>query len=244
MYEIIDYNTDDSIPRDQICFKDFVHEEPAKPQKPKKTSPTTTILKMQGEIFFTDNDCIFKTENYRSEVRQLYVIPHVDNLLTRSQKIQLNPLIIKLNSVENFPQEFTTQFTDLYCSYSIPDIAQFKSIEKPISTKINFRQSNFYSTCNVPKIKLLEFLSTKRLLVELYGVQRYQNATENPKLFGEKPKDRNISKVQSKRACNQTDVRNVLLAYCSFDLSSLLNNVWDFKAKEQLHVTWGSYKTT
>lgn len=238
MYKIIDYATDDSILRDQVCFKDFVHEEPAKPQKPKKTSPTTTILKMQGEVFFTDNDCVFKAENYRSDVRQLYVIPHVDNLLTRSQKIQLNPIIIKLNSVENFPQQLTRQFSELYCTYSIPDIAQFKSIQKPISTKINFRQSHFYSTCNAPKIKLLEFLGTKRLLVELYGVERYQNAPENPKLYGEKPQDRNIAKIQPKRACsNQTQVRNVLLAYCYFDLSSLLNNVWDFKAKEQLHVT-------
>lgn len=234
MYEIIDYTNDD-----RVFFKDFVHEEPRKPQK---TSPTTTILKMQGEVFFTDNDCVFKAENYRSDVRQLYVIPHVDNLLTRSQKIQLNPIIIKLNSVENFPQQLTGQFSELYCTYSIPDIAQFKSIQKPISTKINFRQSNFYSTCNAPKIKLLEFLGTKRLLVELYGVERYQNATENPKLYGKKPQDRNIAKIQLKRACSNQTVRNVLLAYCYFDLSSLLNNVWDFKAKEQLHVT--SYKNT
>lgn len=265
LYEIIDYLCDETIPRDSILFRDFVKSCDAsmksesqesvkeifvrtknKPQKePKKpTVPAKIALQMQGEILFTDNDAIFKLENDKSEVAMMFVLPNIENLLTRSQKVQLNPITIKLTYVENFPEELfeDTNLTEVYCKYSIPCIVECKTIKKPISKTIWFMESHIFPTHNLSKIKLLEFLASKRFAVELYGIQSDDYMKTSPKIFGEKPGDANISKIYTgSRRCNLDEeeenakTKDVLLAYCTFDLSSLLRNVWDFRAKEQLH---------
>lgn len=265
LYEIIDYLCDETIPRDSILFRDFVKSSGAsvksqsqesmkeifvrtkkKPQKePKKpTTPAKIALQMQGEILFTDNDAIFKLENDKSEVAKMFVLPNIENLLTRYQKVQLNPITVKLTYVENFPEELFvgTNLTEVYCKYTIPCIVECKTIEKPISKTIYFMESHIFPTNNLSKIKLLEFLESKRFVVELYGIQRDPYVNTSPKIFGEKPGDPNISKIFTgyrRQSLNEEEenakTKDVLLAYCTFDLSSLLRNVWDFRAKEQLH---------
>lgn len=187
---------------------------------------------------------MFKLE-VPGELRKLFVIPHVDNLLTRLQKFHLNPLIIKVGAIKNFPEDYLKEqgVTEIFCKYSIPSIADCRTKEKPLSSSIYFMESHIFPTQNLPKIKLLEFLETRRLVVEVYGVQRYQNVIPQPKLFGETFDDLNIWKLnhqhQHGKSCLEEEdsvkTRNVFLAYCSYDLSSLLKNVWDFRGKEQLH---------
>ncbi|XP_048516580.1 uncharacterized protein LOC109533526 [Dendroctonus ponderosae] len=230
LYDVIDYTCDESIPSDRIIFRNFVKTcDPASEIKPQETAKKNSAkakkpedkkkksakftLQMQGEIFFTDVDPVFKLETPISKLRKTFIIPHVENLLTRFQKIYLNPLIIKVISIKNFPEEHLKDsgFTEIYCKYSIPSIADCRTIEKPLNNSIHFMESHIFPMQNLPKIKLLEFLETRRIVVEVYGEQRYQNEEDNVK------------------------ARDVFLAYCSYDLSSLLKNVWDFRGKEQLH---------
>ncbi|KAH1026821.1 hypothetical protein HUJ05_000437 [Dendroctonus ponderosae] len=247
LYDVIDYTCDESIPSDRIIFRNFVKTcDPASEIKPQETAKKNSAkakkpedkkkksakftLQMQGEIFFTDVDPVFKLETPISKLRKTFIIPHVENLLTRFQKIYLNPLIIKVISIKNFPEEHLKDsgFTEIYCKYSIPSIADCRTIEKPLNNSIHFMESHIFPMQNLPKIKLLEFLETRRIVVEVYGEQRYQNVTPQPKLFGENLDDLNIWKRNHQH-------QDVFLAYCSYDLSSLLKNVWDFRGKEQLH---------
>ncbi|KAL1505402.1 hypothetical protein ABEB36_004976 [Hypothenemus hampei] len=243
MYEIINYLS--GVDKD-IYFKDVVQtsiQKSATKAKQEKNLKNTFVLPMQGEIFFTDVDAIFHLEPLKGCLKHVFLMPSVENLLTRYQKIFLNPIIIKLNSSTIFPDEVlkNTGFTHIFCKYSIPSIAESRTIEKPLERTMRFMDSHIFPTYNLPKIKFLEFLETKRLLVEIYGILRYQGGNLNSKLFGQKSDDLKLSSIHfyGTRSCLYSDPSKkfceVLLAYCSFNLSSLLQNIWDFKGKEQLH---------
>ncbi|XP_050299636.1 uncharacterized protein LOC126738377 [Anthonomus grandis grandis] len=261
-YEIIDYLSG-TRPKEQLNFRDFIQactplandtKTPTKPPEEKKSKKSTTqkpkpekstgklTLRMQGEIFFTDSDTVFTIENQRSEVNHLFVIPQVENLISRFQKIELNPIIIKLKSIQRFPVKVfeNTDYTDLFLKYSIPCIAECTTSEKPMAETIRFMESHLFPTHKLSKIKLLEYLESKRFVVEVFGVQRYQLINSDPKMFGEKAEDRNISRIDDPKVPkysmdDPSKTQVVPLAYCSYDLSSLLKNVWDFRANEQLH---------
>ncbi|KAF7270393.1 hypothetical protein GWI33_016627 [Rhynchophorus ferrugineus] len=208
--------------------------------KPKAEKAVTKMtLSANGEIFFTDpNSVIYSLEQYKASVSKIYVVMSVRELLSRSQKIFFNPLVVKINKITNFPIEIfnNTGYTDVYFKYRIPEIADCKSTEKPIGDTITFQEGHIYFTNNIAKIKLLEFLESKRFIVEIYLVRRYHSPELCPKLFGDKYTDRCLSKITANNTkVTDNDTDDLLLGYCSYDLSSLLKNIWDYRNISQLH---------
>ncbi|XP_030755396.1 uncharacterized protein LOC115881837 isoform X2 [Sitophilus oryzae] len=214
------------------------------PKEKAEKSVTKLNLQIQGETFFTDPEMsIFSVEQYKASVPKFLVAASVNRLLTRSQKIELNPMVVKIKKITDFPSEVfdNTGYTDIFCKFSIPFVAGCTTIEKPIDKTIYFDESHIYFTNHLPKIKLLEYLDSRRFIVEIYGVKRYVTSDITPKIFGENHWDKNIAKVYPNipkdytKQFEESQPDYVLLGYCSYDLSSLLRNVWDFRGIAQIH---------
>nr|CAH7751432.1 unnamed protein product [Callosobruchus chinensis] len=100
---------------------------------------------------------------------------------------------------------------------------------------------------NTPTIALDDFfvmLSVKelmtRLLMEIYGIRTVHPKQSTCGLFGTRPKDSDISRIKLTTFSRNEDLEettstHVLLAVASYDLSSLLSNVWDFRERAQCH---------
>ncbi|CAH1967679.1 unnamed protein product [Acanthoscelides obtectus] len=79
-----------------------------------------------------------------------------------------------------------------------------------------------------------------RLLVEIYGIRTVHPKQPSYDLFGTDPTDFNISKIKlttfnRKDIIEDTTSTHVLLAVASYDLSSLVDNVWNFRERAQCH---------
>lgn len=102
---------------------------------------------------------------------------------------------------------------------------------------IQFDDGHIYFTDKVEKLKLLEFLQSQRLFVEIYGNRVEVPAEKTYSLFGEEPNDYEISKIHY--CIEETDLKlpnPILLAVAAYDVSSLLDNVWDFRELGQCHL--------
>nr|CAI5867424.1 unnamed protein product [Callosobruchus analis] len=125
---------------------------------------------------------------------------------------------------------------------------------KPDTAKIQVPGEIFFTDpdlvtykSNTPTIALDDFfvmLSVKelmtRLLVEVYGIRTVRPKQSTCGLFGTRPKDSEISKIKLTTFNRNDDVEDttsthVLLAVASYDLSSLVANVWDFRERAQCH---------
>ncbi|XP_060533724.1 uncharacterized protein LOC132706411 [Cylas formicarius] len=202
------------------------------------------VVTITGEVLLTDPErAIFKAEDTEHPISKFIMIITVGNLLTTDQKVSLNPLVVKLKSIENFPSERleNTPYRALYCRYSIPAIAECKTAPIPIQRSIFLNDSRIYFTHGLPKIKLLEFLYSKRLVVEIGAVKTGNAAKRSDAVFGGDRNDANIAQIsKGEWACIGAEEADreteIMVAVCSFDLSSLLDNVWQFKEQGQLHV--------
>lgn len=91
---------------------------PKKPKKNKKGSKPKTskntkkgdhlprVILFPAEIFFTDpNLAIYRLENSNVNILDGYLLVTVTNLLTKRQKVELNPLVIKTRKIMNLPKQ-------------------------------------------------------------------------------------------------------------------------------------------
>nr|CAI5867423.1 unnamed protein product [Callosobruchus analis] len=212
-----------------------------KSEKPAK--PDTAKIQVPGEIFFTDPDLVtYKSNTPTIALDDFFVMLSVKELMTRSQKLATNSLVIKLKKLRSLPADKLKEleFHSIYVQYNIPLIACCRSVEKPVSENVLFDEAHIFFNDKVPKIKIIEFMQSRRLLVEVYGIRTVRPKQSTCGLFGTRPKDSEISKIKLTTFNRNDDVEDttsthVLLAVASYDLSSLVANVWDFRERAQCH---------
>lgn len=194
-----------------------------------------------AEIFFTKpTHSVFHKEcNSVEFIKNFFVFPSVSQLMLRGQKLSLNPLVINITKINNFPAEELIEkgFKSVFAYYNIPEVLDCKTQTKLIEKTILFNNSHMYFTDEVQKIKVIEALQTQKFFVELYGNKELKEATPICNFFGRNPEDFNISKIKPtfENTCPEEDDKPVLLAVSLFDLSSLVENIWTFREKGQCH---------
>lgn len=208
---------------------------------PRKRNDSTDItIMVPAEVFFTDSNLsIYRSDLSNGVVSRAFVFITVESLMTKAQKLILNSLIIKIKKIVNIPVDVLQQIgiETIFFKYIVPSIATCKSVAKPLADTIRFEENHIYFTDQAPKLKLIEFLQSQRFFVEIYG-----NRVETPEephcsLFGEEPDDLNISKILNYSEDPPPELPNpILLAMAAYDVSSLLDNVWDFREIGQCHI--------
>ncbi|KAG5889994.1 hypothetical protein JTB14_035906 [Gonioctena quinquepunctata] len=213
-----------------------------KKEAPKMTDTGNIKMKVPAEIFFTDsNPAMYGLSDLTGFIKSSFVFVAVDHLLTRTQKLALNPLVVKINKIDNLPADVLKNhgIESIYASYKIPQIAQCETVTKVPASKVYFNEAHMYFSTTESKFKLTEFMQTQKLFVEIYGKVNTSERKLRCSLFGQEDDDRDISRIGpnfqhfDKDAAKKTSP--VLLAIATYDISSLVDNVWDFKEKAQLH---------
>lgn len=78
----------------------------SKGKKGKKADTIPPKFEIPGEIFFTEPDLsIYRLQNANSSITEGYIVTTLTNLMTKSQKYYLNPLVIKIKKISNLPIE-------------------------------------------------------------------------------------------------------------------------------------------
>ncbi|XP_049823162.1 uncharacterized protein LOC126265498 [Aethina tumida] len=201
-----------------------------KPNIPKKSD-----LLVCGELLFTDpNYSICKYQGKKNTIIDFFVIFLVENLMTVEQKLTLNPLVIKLKKLSNFPAEELIRqgFVSLTASYEIPNLVQCVTAPKPITEKIYFQESHIFFTGRIPNQILREYLFNRLLAVHIKGVRVIPK--KPGVIFGDLKEDPTIYKIK-KGLPKLPEEEAVELAIANFDVSSILKNVWIYKEKVQCH---------
>nr|CAH7751431.1 unnamed protein product [Callosobruchus chinensis] len=209
----------------------------------KSVKPDTAKILVPGEIFFTDPDLVtYKSNTPTIALDDFFVMLSVKELMTRAQKLAMNSLVIKLKKLRNLPADKLKEleFHSIYVQYDIPLIACCRSAEKPVAENVVLDEAHIFFNDKIPKIKIIEFMQTRRLLMEIYGIRTVHPKQSTCGLFGTRPKDSDISRIKLTTFSRNEDLEettstHVLLAVASYDLSSLLSNVWDFRERAQCH---------
>lgn len=206
---------------------------------------SNVVITVNAEIFFAHPFCSIHSEkSITGPVSDAYVLIKVRSLMSMAQKLILNPLIIKIDKLKNIPTDILKScgIHSIYFSYNIPAVLTFKSEPKPLSEKIKFDENHVYFTDEVEKIKLFEFLQSQRFYVEIYGNRTEIEEQPHCSLFGQEPDDYKISLIQSYYEEPERKLPNtILLAVAAYDVSSLLENFWNFKEIAQCHVPTSTF---
>lgn len=204
----------------------------------KRVEPTNINILVPAEVFFTDPKfSIFKGESATGLVRNAFVTFTVESLMTRAQKLILNSMVLKIKKLDNIPVDILKQLgiESLFLTYDIPAVATCKSVIKPLAEKIRFEENHIYFTDQVPKLKFIEYLQSQRFYVEIYGNRTEMLEEQQCRLFGEEPGDYEISHRNITEEPLTQLPNPILLAVAAYDVSSLLDNTWDFREIGQCH---------
>ncbi|KAF2897906.1 hypothetical protein ILUMI_08276 [Ignelater luminosus] len=219
-------------------------EKKNKKEKKEKPQSTDTLkIVIPGEVFYTDpNISIYDLKTTSSVLTHGFILTTAEQLLSRLQKYSFNPLIIKIKKLSNLPVDLLAKhrFKGIYVYYSVPYIAQCSTIEKPLAKNIRFNEAHAYFTKLVPKLKLLEFMQSQRLRVEIRGVREETENSTEANLFGYEEEDKHISKRLTARQClynlkSNKQPGTVTLAVACYNLSSLIAPTWDFLENVSCH---------
>lgn len=78
-----------------------------KKQQEKKRDPYFVI---PAEVFFTDPSlAVYGLKEANDQLLKGYVLLSVENLMTRQQKISLNPFIVKIKKLDGLPVDLLEQ---------------------------------------------------------------------------------------------------------------------------------------
>ncbi|XP_057659206.1 uncharacterized protein LOC130895721 [Diorhabda carinulata] len=215
-------------------------------EKKKKTQDETKtrdkiIISIPAEIFFTEFSMgTFRVVSKNNFVDSAFVFVSANNLLSRAQKISLNPIVVKIFKIENLPADQLRKlgFESIFASYRISDILKCTTKEKPLSENIYFNEGHMHFMDYIPKIRLIESIQTNRFFVEIYGNKKIKKDNSNCDLFGHNFEDYNISRIGPAFEPFIEPVETnlpVLLAVSVFDISSIVANIWDFREIGQCH---------
>ncbi|XP_028138161.1 uncharacterized protein LOC114332519 [Diabrotica virgifera virgifera] len=213
-----------------------------KVKKGKETkSKDTLTVKVPAEIFFTESYmATYRVLAKNSFANNVLVFVSAKNLLSRAQKLALNPLVVKIFKIIDLPAEKVKEhdFDSVYVRYYIPEVLQCRTVAKVIDDTVMFNEAHMHFVDNIPKIRLVQQLEISKLFVEIYGNKIIKQEEQQCSLFGTHSKDFQISKIGpifEHIEEPETKVTSVLLAVSTFDISSLAHNVWDFREAAQCH---------
>lgn len=201
---------------------------------------TDVNISVPAEVFFTDpNLSIFRHDSSTGIVSKVFLLIVVESLMTKSQKMVLNSLVVKVKNLENIPTESLMKYGvhSIFFTYEIPNMLYYKSPAKPLAETIEFYENHIYFSDDVPKLKMFEFFQSQRFFIELYANRNEIEEKANCRLFGEEPNDHLISKIRNNYEESSLVFPNpILFAVVAYDISSLLENVWDFRESGQCHI--------
>ncbi|KAF5290138.1 hypothetical protein FQR65_LT11650 [Abscondita terminalis] len=218
-------------------------DKTSKTKENRKGKGSDVKISVPGEIFYTDpNLSVHKLNMESSQISQAFIITSATDILTREQKFQLNPLIIKIGKVSNLPLDILEKyrFKQIYACYNVPYIARCTTNKKHMNDCVEFNEGHAHFLHNVSKLKISEFLLTQRLYVEIRGEREEQDSVR-PNLFGQEKEDAAISDLIDSTTCSRilqtstTEPTVVTLAVACFHLSSLMKPIWDFKEIKSCH---------
>ncbi|XP_044262940.1 uncharacterized protein LOC123010264 isoform X2 [Tribolium madens] len=227
----------------EIRCKDFNEEDNKKgAKKDKKTKKKKgkkpgggnykVDLKIPSHILLSDPLLsTFQVRETGNRLRDIFILISSENILTSFQKQQLCPLIVKIRKINNFPFEILIRhgFSQIYLNCEIPDVCEFKTSMKPVGDTIHFDESRFVITSDLPEIKILEMLQTRRAILKILGVRSIP--TKN--LLQAKEKKKKNKKKEKQNPVKSGD--DVSLAVATFDLSALIKSFHLFKEKGQCY---------
>ncbi|XP_044757597.1 uncharacterized protein LOC123315803 [Coccinella septempunctata] len=248
------YDTISSVKKgDQIKCKYFAssseitsetkQNEKSKTNKKPEEKKKDPYFIVPGEIFFTDPSmAIYELKEPNELLSAGFLFLSVENLMTREQKSSLNPFIVKINKLDRLPVDILEQhgYTGIFISYEIPSLVQYDSPVRPLSRTIYFNESHACLTKDLIRYKYLEFLRTQRVKVHIKGIREEENQNK-PALFGTMKQDQNFSKRLQPREAFEYLRRKEMhpkvqtLAIATYDLSSLLKDIWLYKMKASCH---------
>lgn len=182
--KIAEPNDNKSMPK---LTKEKTTKSSSKKNDTVKTKSYNVVVSVPAEVLFTDpNSAIYKEETENDTVKNVYILLSVDKLLSRAQKLLLDPLVIKIKKLSNLPTNILKELgyvhilkylrfyrrtifriTSIYTAYNIPYIANYKSIEKPVLSNIKFNDAHIFFNDSVSKLKLIEFIQSRRLHIEV-----------------------------------------------------------------------------
>ncbi|XP_077890042.1 uncharacterized protein CFAP92 isoform X1 [Ictidomys tridecemlineatus] len=117
-------------------------------------------------------------------------------IMTEAQKLELNPLIIRIDCVSCLPsqpvpiQELQRLCTPVYCRYRFHKTPVHRTEERPHGTHVYFKDINVICLGAIDPSDLREYLEGPPMVVEVHDRDRQPDeASRRPTLFGEDPLD-------------------------------------------------------
>ncbi|XP_071055405.1 uncharacterized protein [Onthophagus taurus] len=221
-----------------------------KSEKKSKKSPKMSnemSVKVSGEIFFTDpNLAMFDVRNPNLTITNGYVLLAVEKLMTRQQKYDLNPFVVKIDKIDDLDVETLRKlnFDSIFVRYNIPFLMRGETIPRDIKKLVRFSESHAHFIKDLPSMKLVEFIQTQRFFVEICGKRNDLTPDVKSDLFGSKRNDDRISKRLSpteaffklQKNNNETVINDTeVIAVVGYDLSPLLIPSWGVSANQACH---------
>uniref|UniRef100_A0A8C6A6R8 Cilia and flagella associated protein 92 (putative) n=1 Tax=Marmota marmota marmota TaxID=9994 RepID=A0A8C6A6R8_MARMA len=117
-------------------------------------------------------------------------------IMTEEQKLELNPLIIRIDSVSCLPsqpvpiQELQRLCTPIYCRYRFHKTPVHRTEERPHGTHVYFEDINVICLGAIHPSDLREYLEGPPMVVEVHDRDhKSDESSRRPTLFGEDPLD-------------------------------------------------------
>uniref|UniRef100_A0A8D2CUI7 Cilia and flagella associated protein 92 (putative) n=1 Tax=Sciurus vulgaris TaxID=55149 RepID=A0A8D2CUI7_SCIVU len=121
-------------------------------------------------------------------------------IMTEEQKLELNPLIIKIESVSCLPSqpvpfhELQRLCTPVYCRYRFHKTPVHRTEERPHGTHVYFEDVNVIFLGAMQPSELREYLEGPPMVVEVHDRDRKSDeSSRKPALFGEDPLDAHVN---------------------------------------------------
>ncbi|XP_047390570.1 uncharacterized protein CFAP92 isoform X2 [Sciurus carolinensis] len=121
-------------------------------------------------------------------------------IMTEEQKLELNPLIIKIESVSCLPSqpvpfhELQRLCTPVYCRYRFHKTPVHRTEERPHGTRVYFEDVNVIFLGAMHPSELREYLEGPPMVVEVHDRDRKADeSSRKPALYGEDPLDAHVN---------------------------------------------------
>lgn len=112
-----------------------------------------------------------------SKLLEVFALISCKNCLELKQKLELNPLVVKINKISNFPVNWVKNLDQIFVHCHIPGLREFKTDFKPLGKTINFDETQVIFGNNHPQVKILEILQGQRVYLKIFGTKSQKEHT-------------------------------------------------------------------
>lgn len=147
----------------------------------------TIDLKIPAHVLLSDPAlATYQVKDIGAKLSEIYILLSSEDILTLRQKRELCPLVVKIRKINDLPCDVLAQngsvlnsrwsdlnethffsFQKVYSVCNIPQISTFRTSLRPTNETVRFDESRFIITSDVPKIKILELLETRRVIIKV-----------------------------------------------------------------------------